>query len=543
MIKSDHTISTTFGAKLTATVTLGNLSQTYDGAQKTATATTNPSGLAVTFTYNGSATAPTNASSYTVVGTINDANYQGSATGTLTIAKAPATVTLGSLSQTYDGTPKLATATTSPDGLLVDFTYNGSAAAPTNVGSYPVVGTINNPNYQGSSTGTNNLVIAPRPITVTADAKTKVYGTADPALTYTITSGSLAGTDTLTGALTRVAGEAVGPYAIQQGTLANSNYQITYIGANLTITNANATVTLGNLSQTYDGTQKTATATTNPSGLAVTFTYNGSATAPTNASSYTVVGTINDANYQGSATGTLTIAKATASVTPNATSKTYGTADPTLSGTLSGFLPADNVTATYSRTAGEIVTGSPYTISATLSPAGVLGNYTITYNTANFTINKATASVTPNAASKTYGTADPTLSGTLSGFLPADNVTATYSRTAGDTVAGSPYTISATLSPAGVLGNYTITYNTANFTINKATPTITWANPADITYGTTLGTTQLNATASVAGSFVYNPPAGTLLNAGDNQILSVTFTPDDAANYTNNTANVQINVK
>ena len=55
------------------------------------------------------------------------------------------------------------------------------------------------------------------------------------------------------------------------------------------------------------------------------------------------------------------------------------------------------MTATYSRAAGETVAGGPYTISATLSPAGVLGNYTITYNTASFTINPATASVTPNA--------------------------------------------------------------------------------------------------------------------------------------------------
>ena len=55
----------------------------------------------------------------------------------------------------------------------------------------------------------------------------------------------------------------------------------------------------------------------------------------------------------------------------------------------------------------------------------MLGNYTITYNTANFTINPALASVTPNAASKTYGSADPAFTGTLSGFLAADGVTAT----------------------------------------------------------------------------------------------------------------------
>ena len=80
------------------------------------------------------------------------------------------------------------------------------------------------------------------------------------------------------------------------------------------------------------------------------------------------------------------------------------TADPAFTGTLSGFLAADGVTATYSRTAGETVAGGPYTISATLSPAGVLGNYTITYNTAELHDRpRRPASVTPNAASKTYG--------------------------------------------------------------------------------------------------------------------------------------------
>ena len=65
----------------------------------------------------------------------------------------------------------------------------------------------------------------------------------------------------------------------------------------------------------------------------------------------------------------------------------------------------------------------------------------------------------------------------------------------------------------------------------KATPVITWATPADITYGTALSATQLNATASVPGTFVYTPAAGTVLNAGAAQTLSVTFTPTDAANY------------
>src|SRR5438270_10138890 len=90
-------------------------------------------------------------------------------------------------------------------------------------------------------------------------------------------------------------------------------------------------------------------------------------------------------------------------------SKTYGAVDPALTGTLVGFLDADGVTASYSRTAGETV--ATYTISATLSPISVLSNYDITYSTAEFTIDKKAASVTPAAKSKTYGAVDPTLTG------------------------------------------------------------------------------------------------------------------------------------
>jgi len=85
-------------------------------------------------------------------------------------------------------------------------------------------------------------------------------------------------------------------------------------------------------------------------------------------------------------------------------------------------------------------------------------------------------------------------------------------------------------------------FNTEGHTVDKATPTITWSNPADITYGTALDGTQLNATASVAGSFVYTPAAGTILNAGSGQTLSADFTPTDTANYNTASASVLINV-
>jgi len=77
---------------------------------------------------------------------------------------------------------------------------------------------------------------------------------------------------------------------------------------------------------------------------------------------------------------------------------------------------------------------------------------------------------------------------------------------------------------------------------SKNNPVITWANPADIIYGTLLSATQLNATADVPGTFVYTPATGTKLNAGANQELKVTFTPTNTATYNTTSKTVKINI-
>jgi len=90
-----------------------------------------------------------------------------------------------------------------------------------------------------------------RPATVVADAQTKVYGAADPVLTYAVAPALVAG-DAFTGALARDAGEDVGTYAIKQGTLALSgNYDLTYAGANLTITKLAVAVTADAQTKVY----------------------------------------------------------------------------------------------------------------------------------------------------------------------------------------------------------------------------------------------------------------------------------------------------
>ena len=76
----------------------------------------------------------------------------------------------------------------------------------------------------------------------------------------------------------------------------------------------------------------------------------------------------------------------------------------------------------------------------------------------------------------------------------------------------------------------------------SVTPAVTWATPADIVYGTALGAGQLNATSPVPGTLTYNPPIGTVLEAGSNQVLTVTFTPSDTNSYTSVTNNVSLTV-
>ena len=115
--------------------------------------TTNPTGLAVSITYDGSSTVPTNVGTYPVVATISDPNYSGTTNGTLVIGKADAIVSLSNLSQTYNGTAKSIIVQTTPAGLNFQVTYNGSLNSPVTGGNYTVVIVVDN-NYQGSASST-----------------------------------------------------------------------------------------------------------------------------------------------------------------------------------------------------------------------------------------------------------------------------------------------------------------------------------------------------------------------------------------------------
>ena len=105
------------------------------------------------------------------------------------------------------------------------------------------------------------------------------------------------------------------------------------------------------------------------------------------------------------------------------------------------------------------------------------------------------------------------------------------------TFAAGNYTVNETVSNTNGTNSMT-----SKLSVQQATPTITWSNPANLVYGTPLSSTQLDATASVNGTFVYNPQLGTVLSAGQQQTLNTTFTPTDSVNYTQASATVLINV-
>jgi hypothetical protein len=90
-------------------------------------------------------------------------------------------------------------------------------------------------------------------------------------------------------------------------------------------------------------------------------------------------------------------------------------------------------------------------------------------------------------------------------------------------------------------GNYALAKATQSTTAEKATPTVTWATPAAITYGTALSATQLDASSATAGTFKYTPASGKVLDAG-NQVLSVTFTPTSKTDYNSVTTTVTLDV-
>ena len=416
-----------------------------------------------------------------VVGWNSNPNYNAELTnGKYTITKADLTTSATGYDGVYDGEAHSISVDVGDSDAVVYYgtteltadNYNtaGSTTNPeyTNAGEYTVYYYIESGNYDPQPiSGSKTVSIARAEVTVTANAASKTYGDTDPALTYEVSG--LIGNDTLTGTLTRAAGEDAGSYAIGASRLsAGNNYDITFVGAVFTINKATLTITADELSKTYgeDDPELTYTVT----GLKNGDTISGTLTRARgeNAGTYAIgMGGLDVGNnYKVNFTAAVfTINKADLTVTANAASKTYGETDPALTYTTEGLLGDDALTGELAREAGENV--GTYAINQGTLSAG--NNYNVTFTCADFTINKAALTVTAEAASKTYGKDDPVFAYSTEGLVGADTLTGKLTREAGENV-GTYAIKQGTLKASD---NYTLTFTGADFTINKAEITIT----------------------------------------------------------------------
>lgn len=492
----------------------------------------------------------------------SDSNYEIThVNGNLEITKRPITVTVNASGKVYDASDS-ASATLSPVGVLFTDVVTASQTSTTfanaNVGVGKVVtasgitlGGADAGNYSVAATATGSADITLRPVSVTADAQTKVYGASDPTLTYQITSGTLAGSDDFSGSLSRVAGEGFGTYAINQGSLTlGGNYDLTYTGANLSITPATLTVTADDKTKVYGEA--------NPS---LTVSYSGFQngddagdldTAPTastaavndsdvNTYAITASGGV-DANYTFSyVDGELEVTPLLITVTVDASDKVYDASD-TASVVLTpdGLLFGDVVTATYtiaSFSDANVGTNKDVDVSGILLSGADENNYEVaTTATGSADITKKELTVTADDKSKSYGAVNPSLTVSYSGFEGADDAGDLDAAPDVDTTAltGSnvgTYPIEASNASDN---NYSFAYVDGVLTIVKADQTITFTALSDKNFGDadfTVGATaesSLDVVFSASGSCTVTGDTVSLTTKG---ICTITASQSGDSNW------------
>jgi Big-like domain-containing protein/MBG domain-containing protein len=197
-------------------------------------------------------------------------------------------------------------------------------------------------------------------------------------------------------------------------------------------------------------------------------------------------------------------------------------------------------TIVYSPPVGTVLAAGTHTLSVTLTPTDA-DHWAARTVTTTIVVNKATpimgafGDITETYDGLPHGVS-VTVAGVSNEWLTP--VTVTYNGSTTPPIGAGVYAIDARYDGSA---NYDAVSHTATLTILKAAPYLTWTYPASITYGTPLGAAQLNATANTSGTFAYSLAAGTVLDAGTH-IVSVSFTPDDAANYGTGSASVPVTV-
>ncbi len=530
--------TTVLSAKVSPTGAPGSVAFYVNGSSTAATGTVSydsSTGVATLSNYSHGLNASTMAYSVKAVFTSSSASYSNSNetnSSALTVNKAPVTITPDSgQSKVYgEADPTL---TFSNSGSLASSSFTGALARATgeSVGSYAIkLGTLSaGSNYELSLSATTvNFTITARPITVTADAQSKTYGEADPTLTYRITSGSLVGTDSFSGSLSRAAGESVGTYAIQKNTLsAGTNYNLTYVEANLTIGRKTVTGSFSAANKTYDGTTDariTGRSLTDVlAGDDVSLSDGTASFADKNAGiGKTVSGT--GFTLSGTAAGNYSLASSslstTANITPKAltgsftaSNKTYdGTRAATVAGTsLPGVIQGDAVSLEVANTLFDtknVGTGKDVTGDLSLSGTGA-GNYTVNAShtaKANITAKAIRANFT--ADNKTYdGSTGATITGSslvTSDIVSNDDVSlnrvgasasfADKNVGTGKTVTGTGFVLTGTDA-----GNYSLSMNTTTADITAKNLTVSGAAANDKIYNGNAAASVNFSGASLSG--------------------------------------------
>jgi gliding motility-associated-like protein len=502
------------------------------------------------------ATTPVGSEPILLTGGLDD-NYEiDNISGTLTITKAMLTVTANNQSRAYGAVDP--TYTLSYSGFVNSETVSVLATPPTGssiaiftspVGTYPIVAGGGLDNNYDFTYAAGTLTITKALITATANNQSRTYGSANPVLTINY-SGFVNG-ETVTVINTLPIASTVvdllsnaGSYTITVIGGTDDNYDFTYVSGSLTITKATLSVIANNQSRTYGAADPAFTLTYSGFLNGETATVIDSAplatsvvigTTPVGSYPITVSGGSDD-NYAFVYTsGTIAITKATVTAIAVDASRVYGSANPVFSIIYSGLLNGETaaVLDVVPSTSSLAVQASPVGTYAISVAGGSDDNYNFLYTSGTITITKATVTATVSNANRVYGVINPVFPISYSGFVNGETVTVldvtpTVVTTAilTSSVGSYPITVSG-----GSDNNYLFNYVNATLTITKATPVVSWSNPLAITYGTPLSATQLNATATVAGTYIYTPAVNAILNAGAGQVLTVNFTPTDLTNY------------
>jgi len=464
----------------------------------------------------------------------------------------PPLLTVSCVTVSYDGNSHSCTGSaTGNGGVSVSGSWNFSPASETNSGYYAVTGffTSSDPNYSGGITSATLLINRAAPIV----SFTGAPASAGYNSTFTVTATTNAGSAVIisaSGACTVAANvvtmtSGTGTCSLSANWSADSNYLSASVAQSTSATRATPAITWAVPAAIPYGTalsasQLNARATFNGATVAGTFAYTPAKGTVLGAGPQTLSVVFTPANTADFAAASALV---TLQVTPAASQVTW-TRPAAIAYGIALSSTQLNATATqpgrfvYSPAAGTVLAAGIQTLSVFFTP-----NDTADYKTAiasvTITVNKATPTVnwtTPAAIA--YGTA---LSSTQLNATATVPGSFTYSPAAGKVLAGGSQTLSVTFTPADTT-DYATAKTSVTLQVNPSIPSITWATPAAITYGTALSATQLNAKATfngaaAAGTFVYTPAKGTLLGAGT-QTLSVVFTPASTADYT--TASVSV---